>query len=220
MDKKNQRNGENFFLGAFIYLVIVVCGRFLLSLFDNIIITFTPAKPLTELKTDPSFLFNITYPFLAFFTLILFYGAVFGLCYFAGYKLAYKFDSTNSKSKILIQMILIVVFVFGYSVIQSVVEGNILPVFWYCGAFWGNIFGAVDPVDAFSKISTYDFSSVTYIINGITPQIGGFIIVSELLTGIATFFTAFYARKLGAKVGISNRLKLREELFKNSPRNI
>ena len=217
MDKKSTRHGENFFLGIFVYAVIVFAAKWAMNIFDNIVITFTPAKALSELKTDPAFLFNVTYPFLTFFVLVLFYALIFGAFYFASYKFAFKYDSTQPKKNIYLQMIVIFVVIALYSLYNSVVKAQITPVFWYSGAFWSGLFGIVDKADAVNQISTYDFSSIAYIIQSITPNIGGFIIVSEFLTYICSFFLAMFARKLGSAKGINKRTALREELFKNSP---
>lgn len=219
MNNKNQRCGENFFLGLFVYAVIIFAANWILNILTKIVIIFTPAKTLVELKETPGFLFNVTYPFLTFFVLIFYFAVIFGAFFFASYKFAYKYDSVQLKKNIYLQMIILFVVISLYSIYNSVVNANYSLVYWYSGAFWGGLFGIVDKADAIIKISKFDFSSDLYVIAEITPQIGGFIILSEFLTSICSYFIAFKARKMGAELGIKKRLELREELFKNSPNN-
>ena len=219
MDNKNIRNGENFFLGTFVYGVIIFFAKWLMNIFSKIAISFAPAKNISELKETPGFLFNVTYPFLALIISIFYLLLLFGAFYFAAYKFAYKYDSIQQKKNINLQMILLFVFFSVVSLYNSIVEGSISTVYWYSGAFWGGLFGVVNKFDAIGMISTYDFSSIAYIIYGITPQIGVFIILSEVFLSVASFFVAFFARDFGAKKGIKERLVLREVLYKNSPNN-
>lgn len=217
MNNKNERCGENFFLGLFVYAVIIFAANWMLNILTKIVIIFTPAKTLAELKEAPGFLFNVTYPFLTFFVLILYFAIIFGAFFFASYKFAYKYDSVQLKKNIFLQMIVLFVVISLYSIYNSVVNANYSLVYWYSGAFWSGLFGLVDKADAINQIAKFDFSSDLYIISSITPKIGGMIILSELLSSIGAYFIAFKARKLGADLGIKKRLELREELFKNSP---
>lgn len=217
MVNKNERNGENFFLGFFIYAVIIFASNWILNILNNIVIMFAPARSIAELKENPSFLFNVTYPFMAFFILVLFLAFIFGAFFYASYKFAYKYDSVQPKKNIYLQMIVLFTITSLYSIYTSAVDANFSLIYWYSGAFLGGLFGVVDKAVAVSQISTYDFSSISYVINSITPQIGGFIILSEVLSSVSAYFVAFFARKYGAELGIKKRLILREELYKNSP---
>ena len=217
MNNKNERQGENFFLGLFIYAVIIFVSNWILNILSKVVIVFAPSRSLAELKESPSFLFNVTYPFMAFVITLLYILLIFGAFYFSAYKFAYKFDSVQPKKNIYLQMIALFVVFTLYSLYNSVVNADFCLVYWYSGAFWSSLFGIVNKADAIAQIGKYDFSADLYIIPSITAKIGVFIILSELITSVCAFFAAFYGRKIGATQGIKKRLQLREELFKNSP---
>ena len=105
MNNKNERQGENFFLGLFIYAVIIFVSNWILNILSKVVIVFAPSRSLAELKESPSFLFNVTYPFMAFVITLLYILLIFGAFYFAAYKFAYKFDSVQPKKNIYLQMI-------------------------------------------------------------------------------------------------------------------
>lgn len=203
MDKQTAKY-SGFLFNVFVYTVAGVIASIFPLLMRTVVSLFLRTPSLSELKGDPSYLFNIVYPIMGFFTTAALVGGAFVCSYFTANKLAYSsregISPRKSKFQMAISAFLVLVINVWY-IFPSNYSGLFGCQYWYASATFASLFGVLDKHDALSYMTNSDALS-SFVITGATNYIIGFILISFVLMTVGFAFASYYGRKLGCKHGL------------------
>lgn len=213
MDEQSTKH-SGFLFNIFVYTVAGVIASMFPVAMRTVLSIFLRTPSLSELKGDASYLFNVIYPVMAFFTTAALMAGAFVCSYFTAKKLAYNLRVGISLRKSKIQMAISAFLVLAINVwyiFPSDYSGLFGCQYWYASATFASLFGVLDKHNALSYMTNSDALS-SFIITGATNYILGFILTSFVVMAVGFAFASYYGRKLGCKHGLEKINAFLDEL--------
>ena len=214
---------ENKMNGFLFNICIYTITLYLASLFPfigrTIVSFFIKTPSISELKADASYLVNIIYPLMGVVTIAAFLFGGYIACYFTGFRVAYKTRAAQSRNKAKTQTIICGIIISFYNIFTgfgSSFSGMFAIQFWYPSAILGSLFGLYDKTNLLAVINNSDIRLNNFVITGLNPIIGIFIVIFAVLLSVAFVYVALRGRFKGEADGLESIKKYVEDIKKES----
>lgn len=221
---RDEKKGQ--FDGFLMNIVIYTIAMFIASLFPfvarTILSIFIKTPGMVELKADGSYLFDVIYPLVGFFTFAAFIFGGWYCCYFAAAKISYKTGDSINSFKTKIQMILPALIMFIFNVYEGFAYGfsGLMGIqFWYPAATLSSLFGTFDKTDLLGTLTNIDLETNNFVIKGIANEFVGLTILFAVLYSVLFAFACYYGRKKGMQIGIKKKTAYLDSIRNGSTHN-